>query len=389
MVPLGAAEVTLLSWWRSRSSASRFDYFTRSSFYVSLIVLPVLPLVNLVDDDSLSTTATVTTIAGITVHAACCTWLIHLGIEHYLGKAPFPRLALLVTTLVTTAVIAAGLALLPGAPPGSSDGPVHAVTLFVPTLFVTALSCTLRPRTTAAVVVATAVFLAVTNPLGAAIPMTIALIFFTVVYRTSVWMIGTMWELERSREVRASLAVAEERLRFARDLHDVVGRNLSVVALKAELAAKLAQRGRDEAVSEMLEVRRIAQESLDELRAVVSGYRTADLTVELAGARSLLSSAGIDCRVIGEASFNGEAAGALGWAVREGVTNVLRHSEARTCTISLRGKVLTMSNDGVPATAIRFGSGLTGLRERVAALGGSVTATPEPPNRFVLTVELP
>jgi two-component system sensor histidine kinase DesK len=219
--------------------------------------------------------------------------------------------------------------------------------------------------------------------------MTIALIFFTVVYRSSVWMIGTMWELERSREVRASLAVAEERLRFARDLHDVVGRNLSVVALKAELAAKLAQRGRDEAISEMLEVRRIAQESLDELRAVVSGYRTADLTVELAGARSLLSSAGIDCRVIGEATFNGEAAGALGWAVREGVTNVLRHSEARTCTISLRGKVLTMSNDGVPSTAIRFGSGLTGLRERVAALGGSVTATPEPPNRFVLTVELP
>ncbi|MEU7478878.1 sensor histidine kinase [Lentzea sp. NPDC042327] len=389
MVPLGAAEVTLLSWWRSRSSASRFDYFTRSSFYLTLVALPILPMTSLANDDSVSRTAAVATIVAIVVHAACCMWLVHQGIEHYLGKAPFPRLALTVAAVVTAVVVAGGMAVLPGAPPGGRDGPVDAVTLFVPVLFVTAVSCTLRPRVTAAVVAATGVFLVLTVPLGAAVPMTIALVFFTAVYRTSVWMIGTMWELDRSREVRASLAVAEERLRFARDLHDVVGRNLSVVALKAELAAKLAQRGRDEAVAEMLEVRRIAQESLDELRAVVSGYRTADLTVELAGARSLLTSAGIDCRVIGEPSLPDEAAGALGWAVREGVTNVLRHSEARTCTIALRGTTLTMSNDGATATTIRFGSGLTGLRERVATLGGSVTATPEPPHRFVLTVELP
>ncbi len=103
----------------------------------------------------------------------------------------------------------------------------------------------------------------------------------------------------------------------------------------------------------------------------------------------MLTSAGIDCRVIGEVSFDGESAGALGWAVREGVTNVLRHSEATACTITLRGNVLTMSNDGASVDDFRFGSGLTGLRERISALGGSVSASSEPPNRFVLTVELP
>src|SRR5256886_11759898 len=112
-------------------------------------------------------------------------------------------------------------------------------------------------------------------------------------FRATVWTMGVVWELDRSRQVQASLAVAEERLRFARDLHDVVGRTLSVIALKAELAAQLAKRGRDDAVDEMLEVRRIAQESLAELRAVVGGSRTADLDVGVARARSLLPSAGI------------------------------------------------------------------------------------------------
>ncbi|ANZ40625.1 hypothetical protein BBK82_36120 [Lentzea guizhouensis] len=386
MVPLGTAEVTLLSWWRSRSNAARFDYFMRSSFYVTFIILPLLPLTGIANADDVSATVGTTIIASMIIQSACCVWLVHLGIEHYLGRAPFPRVAFTATTLTTATVLAIGLLLLPG---GDPDGPADAITIFVPVLYVTALSCTVRPRITAVAVVVATAFLLLAADLGAAISMALMLIFLTAVYRSSVWMLGTMWELERSREIRTSLAVAEERLRFARDLHDVVGRNLSVVALKAELAAKLAQRGRDEAISEMLEVRRIAQESLDELRAVVSGYRTADLTAELAGARSLLSSAGIDCRVIGEPTSPDDSAGALGWAVREGVTNVLRHSEASTCTISLRGKVLTMSNDGVSQAAIRFGSGLTGLRERVSALGGSVTATPEPPNRFVLTVELP
>src|SRR5256886_9678247 len=119
-------------------------------------------------------------------------------------------------------------------------------------------------------------------------------------FRATVWTMGVVWELDRSRKVQGSLAVGEERLRFAGALHGVVGRTLSVIALKAELAAQLAKRGRDDAVDEMLEVRRIAQESLAELRAVVGGYRTADLDAELAAARSLFASSGIACPAIGD-----------------------------------------------------------------------------------------
>jgi two-component system sensor histidine kinase DesK len=212
-----------------------------------------------------------------------------------------------------------------------------------------------------------------------------------------------MWELDRSRHLQASLAVAEERLRFARDLHDVVGRTLSVVALKSELAAQLARRGRDDAVDEMLAVRRIAQESLVELRELVGGYRAADLDKELAGARSLLSSAGVECRVIGDGTLPSAAVqGVLGWVVREGTTNVLRHSEARRCTVAVRlspdGAVsLTMDNDGVPpgrpgvapADRVRFGNGLTGAAERIAVLGGTVTAEHRHPDGFRLTVHVP
>jgi len=377
----------MLTWWRSRSNAARFDLFMRATFYLNHVLLPALLIVGLAND--LSRTSAIVTFPAVVLHAALCVWLTHAGIEHYLGRVPFPRRLLGVTAFATVALIAGSWLALPSSVPGEPDGPADGIKLFVLGLFITSLSTVTRPQVTAVVVAAAGTFLFLTAPLSQAIAWMLVMAFYAVVFRTSVWMLWVMWELERSREVRANLAVAEERLRFARDLHDVVGRNLSVVALKAELAAQLAKRGREEAVSEMLEVRRIAQESLDELRAVVSGYRTADLSVELAGARSLLASAGIDCRVIGEASFDGEAAGALGWAVREGVTNVLRHSEARTCTISLRGKVLTMSHDGARGGSTRFGSGLTGLRERVAALGGSVTASTEPPNRFVLTVELP
>ena len=86
-----------------------------------------------------------------------------------------------------------------------------------------------------------------------------------------------MSELDRSRTAHARLSVAEERLRFARDLHDVLGRNLSLIAVQSELAAELARRGDQDAAGQMLQVRQVAHESLREMRAVVSGYRTADL----------------------------------------------------------------------------------------------------------------
>ena len=125
---------------------------------------------------------------------------------------------------------------------------------------------------------------------------------FVLTCRVSAGQLRIMWELDSSRTVHARLTVAEERLRFSRDLHDVLGRNLSLIAVNSELAAQLARRGDAAAAENMLEVRRVAHESLREMRAVVSGYRTADLDSELAGAQDVLRSAGVSCRVIGDAA---------------------------------------------------------------------------------------
>ncbi|SDG70091.1 two-component system, NarL family, sensor histidine kinase DesK [Lentzea fradiae] len=377
----------MLGWWRSRGNAARFDFSVRVTFYLTYLCLPPLLILSLADD--IGPAAVALASAAVLVHVALGVRLAHLGIEHYLGRTTFPTSLLLGYLAFTAAVLATAILAHPRPPPGEPHGPVAGMAVLFLVLTITTLSA-LRPvRPLMAVTLASCLLMFLISDMGQAVTSTIMFVFLSFAFRTTLWMLGLVWELDRSREVRANLAVAEERLRFARDLHDVVGRNLSAVALKADLAAQLARRGRESAIDEMLEVRRIAQESLDELRAVVSGYRTADLSVELAGARSLLGSAGIDCRVIGEATVEGEQAGALGWAVREGVTNVLRHSKATTCTITLRGKVLTMSNDGAGTSALRYGSGLAGLTERVAALGGSVTAAPEAPDRFVLTVELP
>ncbi|GAA3228240.1 hypothetical protein GCM10020256_40340 [Streptomyces thermocoprophilus] len=148
----------------------------------------------------------------------------------------------------------------------------------------------------------------------------------------------------------------------------------------------------------MIEVQRIAQESQREVRDVVRGYRAADLGVELAGAHGVLTAAGIDCEVSGEtAGLPGEVQSALGWVVREATTNVLRHGDPRRCTVVLRAiegrAVLTVENDGaVPGAdgaGSGRGSGLAGLRERLAAVDGTLTAGPVDGGRFRVVAQVP
>ncbi|WP_269858663.1 sensor histidine kinase [Streptomyces sp. RPT161] len=210
------------------------------------------------------------------------------------------------------------------------------------------------------------------------------------------WILSVLRELEQARDVQARLAVAEERLRFGRDLHDVLGRNLSVIALKSELAVQLVRRERPEAVEQMIEVQRIARESQGEVRDVVRGYRTADLDTELAGALSVLRAAGVDCRVHGDdaSALPEQAQSVLAWVVREGTTNVLRHGDARRCAIRLRAcpdgaAVLTMENDGVDDRPTGKGNGIDGLRERLTAVDGTLTAERRPGGVFQLTAEVP
>jgi two-component system sensor histidine kinase DesK len=219
-----------------------------------------------------------------------------------------------------------------------------------------------------------------------------------------LWVLGrarsflTIEELRVARAELARLAVAEERLRFARDLHDVLGHSLSVITLKSELAVRLSKKDPNRAAEEMHEIEQIAREALRQVREAVRGYRTPTLQRELVSAQHLLEAAGIECVIEQTAEELPEATDTvLAWMVREGVTNVLRHAEAHWCSIRVArqtGKLQAeIINDTdrergqVPTTS---GSGLTGLAERVTVLGGHLTAGwLETEGRFRLAVSIP
>ena len=192
-------------------------------------------------------------------------------------------------------------------------------------------------------------------------------------------------QLKETREELARAAVAEERLRFSRDLHDLLGHSMSVIALKAEVVRRLAPVNLEAALAQAEDIEQVSRTALTEIREAVSGYRETGLAEELHRARSLLSAARIE-PVVREwgPPLPAQAESLLAWVVREGVTNVVRHGAgARHCEIELdRGSDpvrLTISNDGrtCPAAAASGdGNGLRGLTERVSAAGGTLTAEP-------------
>ena len=218
---------------------------------------------------------------------------------------------------------------------------------------------------------------------------------------------GAIRELHTAREELAHLKVEEERLRVARDLHDLLGHTLSLIALKSKLAGRLLEKEptcptATRAAQEIREVEHVAHQSLREVREAVAGYRQPTLISELDGARQLLEAAGIACSLdYTTLSLPPVTDTVLAWTVREGVTNVIRHSRAQHCVIRLlcehntvRAEVLNDGNlrersENIPA---REGLGLSGLTERVTALGGRIEASPlQIPGKagFRLWVELP
>jgi two-component system sensor histidine kinase DesK len=143
-------------------------------------------------------------------------------------------------------------------------------------------------------------------------------------------------QLNEARAELARLAVAEERERFARDLHDLLGHSLSVIALKAELARRMLADGPHDAANEVAELEQVARTALTEVREAVSGYRQPTLDGELAGARMALSAAGIEADIqYARVPLDPAVEAVLAWAVREGATNVIRHSGARHCTLKI------------------------------------------------------
>jgi two-component system sensor histidine kinase DesK len=217
---------------------------------------------------------------------------------------------------------------------------------------------------------------------------------------SALWLLigGLMRANEALREARAELAemaVAEERLRFARDLHDLLGHDLSLIALKAELATKLLPARVDAATAEVEQIRDLTRSALTQVREAVGGYRRPTLSSELAGAKVALEAAGIELEVdAADETLDPEIAAVLAWAVREGATNAIRHSGARHAAITLRagegGAELEIADDGRGAPAHDGGGhGLTGLRERVQSVGGTVEAGAGPRGGYRVTVRVP
>lgn len=341
-----------------------------------------------------------------TAHAVIQMLLSRAALRHYLAAGPRPVLLVVVYAAATVALSVLGCVLLSSGRIDDSD--LASWLLWLLMFYSGPTVLALTPRVGGALVAAVTVGSlagAVAaglggTPLATVLSGSVLLVpFLGAAFRATGWGILLVEELAAARETQARLAVAEERLRFGRDLHDVLGRNLAVVALKSELAVQLVRRGRPEAVEHLEEVQRIAQESQREIRSVVRGYRTADLHTELAGARSVLEAAGVECRIeYGPAArLPADVQAAIGWVVREATTNVLRHAQgASHCSMSLRtagpaAVQLVMENDGAadapPGTGT--GTGLTGLQERLAALSGTLTTELRPGGTFRLTAHIP
>ena len=196
-------------------------------------------------------------------------------------------------------------------------------------------------------------------------------------------------DLFRAHEENTRLAVDNERNRFARDLHDILGHSLTVITVKAELAQRLIDVDGERARHEIADLERLSRDALADIRRAVEGYRELTLPGELARARAALTAAEITPNIPQSTEIVPTGLRELfAWSVREGVTNVIRHSGAKRCDILLSESCVEIRDDGSGPGVSAEGSGLTGLRERAAAAGAVVTTRSLSPG-FSLQVALP
>lgn len=202
--------------------------------------------------------------------------------------------------------------------------------------------------------------------------------------------------LRQAKDELARTAVLAERERIARDLHDILGHSLTAIAVKASLARQLTVRAPDKVAAEIIDIERLARSALADVRATASGIRERSLAAELAAARSVLTAAGITAVIPGAIDdVRPEGRELFGYVVKEAVTNVVRHSRAANCTVRLGADWIEVVDDGSgpvvagqPGRDDAGGNGLRGLRERVAAAGGTLTAASTQPAGFAVRAEL-
>lgn len=195
-------------------------------------------------------------------------------------------------------------------------------------------------------------------------------------------------ELAVARQQLADLAIVAERERMSRDVHDILGHSLTVITVKSELAGRLIEIDPARAAVEIAELETLARQALADVRSTVGGMRQVDIGSELASARTALTAAGIDAELPDDADMVPLRHRELfGWVIREAVTNVVRHSSARHCRVTLTASTISIVDDGVgPADKDSGGNGLRGLGERVAAAGGALTIARVPTGGFRVEV---
>jgi two-component system sensor histidine kinase DesK len=206
--------------------------------------------------------------------------------------------------------------------------------------------------------------------------------------------VGRMMRTNRALAVAqdeiAALARTEERNRLARDLHDVLGHSLTTIALKAGVARRLLETSAaSQAMEEIREVEDLTRQALSDVRATVSGYREVSLSAELVGARTVLRAAGVEADLPNAVdNVRPELQGVFGYVLREAITNVLRHAAATQCSVRLGRTWLEVRDNGRGAGVGAPGTGLKGLAERLAPLGGTVAAGPLDDGGYRLRAEV-
>ncbi|MEU8926370.1 histidine kinase [Kitasatospora sp. NPDC048545] len=299
----------------------------------------------------------------------------------------------------------------------------HGDAFFLATVVVSSVAVLWREQAARVVTVATAAAFLVpwavrpwhTGPGGF---QALALLFTSLTCGAFAEIAATNQELVAARAEVARLASEAERDRIARDLHDLLGHSLTAITVKSRLAQRLAGKDKDLAVAEMAGVETLSRQALSDVRAAVTGYREVTLAGELARARELLRAAGVVADLPRAADAVGpEHRELFGWVLREGITNAVRHARAGRCSVVLTATSVEIRDDGTggtdrtggtggtdrtgagtehgtggtagPGAGTADGKGLTGLRERVAAAGGTVEAGPLAPRGWRLLVTVP
>ncbi|HEY1134801.1 MAG TPA: histidine kinase [Nocardioides sp.] len=375
--------------WTRRTDVQRVELYTKVSLYflVWWIGLSAIGLRPAVFEDA---TSTVVVVLSVLLMGVAGTYGLRSGVATVRGHLDDPavRRASAVVVAAAVVVIGAGLAV-------PRDARLVLVVVVSATLAWGLGAVRGRAGSSIGpVVVVVGSFVLVG---GEAWPSVLAWLavyaFFLFTLRSSLWLLAVVRELDAARQAQGKLAIAEERLRFSRDVHDVLGRHLSTIAVQAELGSRLAERGDERAAGTMLEVRAAAHEALREARALARGYRPVDLTTELDGARSLVASAGIGWHEDLD-DLPPRWREPVGWVVREAITNVLRHATATRVAVRwdrtpTGAGSLVVRNDGArPAASDTSGTGLVGLEERLVAVGATLT-TARQGEDFVLRVDFP